>query len=387
MFEVKSTSGDTFLGGEDFDQRIVDWLVTMFREECGIDLRGDRMALQRLKEAAEKAKCELSHEETAEINLPFISADDSGAAAPAHHADPDKLEELVEDLVEKTRGPCEEALKLAGLSPEDIDEVLLVGGQTRMPKVLEITVRDIFGREPCRDINPDEVVGIGRRDPGRHPQGRRQGPGAARRHAAVAGHRDPRRDVHQDHRTQRHDPDAQSPRSSPPSPTTRPRCRSTSCRASARSRRTTSRWASSSWSASRPPRGATQIEVSFDIDSNGIVSVQARDLATQREQKILVTPSSGLSESEINSIIDDAKKHSEEDRRRGEFIRARARLEGLVESNEKTYNEFGSMLAPDQQSEVRRSWRTPARPWTAAARQNAPRHWRRSPRWVESCPK
>ena len=160
VFEVKSTSGDTFLGGEDFDQRIVDWLVARFRDETGIDLRGDRMALQRLKEASEKAKCELSREHSAEINLPFISADDTGARHMHTTLTRDQLEELVEDLVEKTRGPCEEALKLAGLKPEDVDEILLVGGQTRMPKVVE-TVRGIFGREASREINPDEVVGIG----------------------------------------------------------------------------------------------------------------------------------------------------------------------------------------------------------------------------------
>jgi molecular chaperone DnaK len=160
VFEVKSTSGDTFLGGEDFDQRIVDWLLSLFHSETGIDLRTDRLALQRLKEAAERAKCEVSSVVSAEINLPFISADESGARHLNTSLTRAKFEELVEDLIEKTRGPCEEALRMAGLRPDDIDEVVLVGGQTRTPKVVE-TVRQIFGREPNSTINPDEVVGIG----------------------------------------------------------------------------------------------------------------------------------------------------------------------------------------------------------------------------------
>jgi molecular chaperone DnaK len=153
VFEVRSTSGDTFLGGEDFDQRIVDWLLALFHTDSGMDLRSDRLALQRLKESAEKAKCELSRLEATEINLPFISADESGARHLNTTLTRAKFEELVEDLIEKTRGPCEEALRLAGLRPDDIDEVLLVGGQTRTPKVVE-TVRQIFGREPNSSINP-----------------------------------------------------------------------------------------------------------------------------------------------------------------------------------------------------------------------------------------
>ena len=160
VFEVKSTSGDTFLGGEDFDQRIVDWLVGEFKNENNIDLREDRMALQRLKEAAEKAKCELSREQSADINLPFISAGEEGPRHLSTQLTRTKFEELVGDLVEKCREPCEAALEMAGLKPEEIDEVLLVGGQTRTPKVVEV-VRDIFGREPSNEINPDEVVGVG----------------------------------------------------------------------------------------------------------------------------------------------------------------------------------------------------------------------------------
>jgi molecular chaperone DnaK len=352
VFEVKSTSGDTFLGGEDFDQRVVDWFVAQFREETGIDLRGDRMALQRLKEAAEKAKCELSTEETAEINLPFISADDSGARHLHTTLTREKLEELVEDLVEKTRGPCEEALSLAGLKAEEIDEVLLVGGQTRMPKVLEV-VRATFGREPSREINPDEVVGIGAAIQAGIIKGdvkdlvlldvtplslgieTRGGmfTKIIERNSTIPTRKSKVFTTVADNQTKVEIHVMQGERDI--------------------AAHNKSLGQFELVGIPPAPRGASQIEVTFDIDSNGIVSVQARDLTTQREQKILVTPSSGLSEQEISSIIDDAKKHAEEDQRRAEFIRARARLEGLVESNQKTFNEFGSMLAPDQQAEVR----------------------------------
>jgi molecular chaperone DnaK len=353
VFEVKSTSGDTFLGGEDFDQRVVDWLVAQFREDTGIDLRGDRMALQRLKEAAEKAKCELSVEQSAEISLPFISADDSGARHLHLTLERPKLEELVEDLLEKTRGPCEEALKMAGLRADAIDEILLVGGQTRMPKVIEV-VRNIFDHEPNREINPDEVVGIGAAIQAGILKGdvkdlvlldvtplslgieTRGGmfTKIIERNATIPTRKSKVFTTVADNQTKVEIQVLQGEREI----------------------------AAHNKSLGKfelvgippAPRGANQIEVSFDIDSNGIVSVQARDLATQREQKILVTPSSGLSEQEISSIIDDAKKHAEEDKLKAEFVRARARLEGLVDSNQKTFNEFGSMLAPDQQTEVRR---------------------------------
>jgi len=353
VFEVKSTSGDTFLGGEDFDQRIVDWLVTTFQQETAIDLRSDRLALQRLKEAAEKAKCELSVNEEAEINLPFISADESGPRHLHTRLDRNELEKMVEDLVFRTRGPCEEAIKMAGLRSEDIDEVLLVGGQTRMPLVNRV-VTEIFGRDPNQDINPDEVVGIG----------------AAIQAGILKG--DVKDMVLLDVTPlslgieTRGGMFTKIIERNATIPTRKSRIFTTvadnQSKVEVHVLQGEREIAAHNKSLGQfelvgippAPRGVPQVEVSFDIDSNGIVNVSARDLATQKEQKIVVTPSGGLSDEEINSIIEDAKKHSEEDRRRAELIRVRTRLEGLVESNQKTFSEFGSMLAEDKQLEVRR---------------------------------
>ena len=206
VFEVKSTNGDTFLGGEDFDKRVVNFLADEFKKENGIDLRTDRLALQRLKDAAEKAKIELSSAQQTEVNLPFITADASGPKHLTIKITRAKLEALVDDLIQKTIGPVKQALKDAGVTASQIDEVILVGGMTRMPKVQE-AVKALFGKEPHKGVNPDEVVAIGAAIQGGVLQGRSQGRAAARRHPAVAGHRDPGRRLHPPDRPQHHHPD------------------------------------------------------------------------------------------------------------------------------------------------------------------------------------
>ncbi len=353
VFEVKATSGDTFLGGEDFDQRVVDWLASEFQTQTGADLRQDRLAMQRLKEAAEKAKCELSSESKSEVNLPFISADDKGPRHLNCSLSRAKLEELVHDLVERCKHPCLEALECAGLKPQEIDEVLLVGGMTRMPKIVQL-VTDIFGREPSRDKNPDEVVGVGAAIQGGILRGdvkelvlldvtplslgieTRGGmfTKLIERNSTIPTKKSKIFTTVTDNQAQVEINVLQGEREV------------------AAYNKTLGRF--DLVGIPPAPKGVPQVEVMFDIDSNGIVNVSAKDKTTGQEQKIAVTPSSGLTEKEINEIITDANRHSEGDRKRSELNRIQARLEGLLESNERTFAEFGKNLDEAKRKMVQR---------------------------------
>ncbi len=354
VFEVKSTSGDTFLGGEDFDNRIVEWLFERFREAHGIELRHDKLALQRLKEAAEKAKCELSAQERVDINLPFLSADETGPKHLNVKLDRDGFEKLVGDLIERTRGPVMDALAMARLKPGDVDEVLLVGGQTRTPRVVEL-VREIFGKEPNRDKNPDEVVGIG----------------AAIQAGILRGEV---KDMVLLDVTPlslgietRGGMFTKLIERSSTIPTRKSKVFTTVTdnqgKVEVHVLQGEREMAAHNKSLGRfdlvgippAPKGVPQIEVTFDIDSNGIVHVSARDQATGSEQRIIVSPSSGLTEGEINDIIEDAKRHAEEDRVKAELLRIQQRLEGLLDSNEKTFAEFGSLLEEAKRKAVQRT--------------------------------
>ncbi len=353
VYEVKATSGDTFLGGEDFDQRIVDWLAADFQQSTNIDLKRDKLALQRLKEAAEKAKCDLSASETADISLPFISADEKGPRHLNAKLTREKLESLVEDLIERTRQPCEEAMKSAGLTADQIDQVLLVGGQTRTPRVVSL-VRDIFGKEPNRDKSPDEVVGVGAAIQAGILRGEVKDMvlldvtplslGIETRGGMFTKLIDRNSTI----------------------PTRQVRIFTTvtdnQSKVEVHVLQGEREIAAHNKSLGRfelvgiapAPKGVPQIEVSFDIDSNGMVHVNARDQGTGREQRIVVTPSGGLSEREISDIIEDARRHAEEDRVKAEMLRLQARLESLLDSNEKSFTEFGGFLDERKRKDVQK---------------------------------
>jgi molecular chaperone DnaK len=352
VFEVKATSGDTFLGGEDFDLRILEWLLKEFEGKEGISLREDRLALQRLKEAAEKAKCELSVEERSEINLPFISADAKGPKHLNVILSRDIFDELTADLVERTRKPCLEALQLAGLKPGDLDEVLLVGGMTRVPKVIA-TVREIFGKEPCRDKNPEEVVGVG----------------AAIQAGILQG--DVKDMVLLDVTPlslgieTRGGMFTKLIERNTTIPTRKTKIFTTvadnQSKVEVNVLQGEREVAAYNKSLGRfelvgippAPKGVPQIEVTFDIDTNGIVHVSARDMATNKEQTIVVTPSGGLTEKEIGDIIEDARRNQDADRKKAELNRIQARLEGLLESNMKSFAEFGNLLDEEKRNTVK----------------------------------
>src|SRR5881227_3099813 len=315
VFEVKATNGDTHLGGDDFDQRVMDWIAGEFKKEHGTDLLKDRMALQRLKEAAEKAKCELSTTLQTEINLPFITADASGPKHLVLTLTRAKLEALVADLIERTTGPCRQAMQDAGVTPKDIHEVILVGGQTRMPKVQEV-VKQLFGREPHKGVNPDEVVAVGAAV---------QATVLMPRNTTIPTKKSEIFTTAADSQTSVEVHVLQGERQM------------------ARDNRTLGRF--HLVGIPPAPRGVPQIEVTFDIDANGILNVAAQDKATGKQQNITITASSGLTKDEIERMVKDAQAHAAEDATRKQEIEVRNQTDSLVYSTERTLGEHGAKLA------------------------------------------
>ena len=351
VFEVKSTNGDTYLGGDDFDQRVMDWLVDEFKKDQGIDLRKDRMALQRLKEAAERAKIELSSSQDTEINLPFVTADASGPKHLVTKLTRAKLEQMVDDLIQRTIDPCKKALSDAGVTARDINEVVLVGGMTRMPKVIQ-AVKDFFGKEPHRGVNPDEVVAIG----------------AAIQGGVLKG------DVK----------DVLLLDVTPLSlgietlggvftkliernttvPTKKSQVFSTAAdnqtavtirvfqgeREMANDNKLLGQF--DLVGIPPAPRGMPQVEVTFDIDANGIVHVSAKDLATQKEQSIKITASSGLSKEEVEKLVKDAQAHTDEDKKRRKTAEAKNQADSLIYQTEKNLSEHGDKIAAEDKVKI-----------------------------------
>jgi molecular chaperone DnaK len=351
VFEVKSTNGDTHLGGEDFDQKVIEYLADEFKRDQGIDLRGDKMALQRLKEAAEKAKMELSTSMETDINLPFITADSAGPKHLNIKLTRAKLEALVDELIQKVEAPCRTALKDSGLSASDIDEVILVGGMTRMPKV-QAKVREIFGKEPHKGVNPDEVVAMGAAIQGGVLRGEVKDVllldvtplslGIETLGAVFTKLIEKNTTI----------------------PTKKSQVFSTAAdnqtavsihvlqgeREMAEYNKTIGRF--DLVGIPPAPRGIPQIEVTFDIDANGIMHVSAKDLGTGKEQSIRITASSGLSEEEIQRLVKDAESHVEDDKKKRDLAEARNEADGLVYTTEKSLVELGEKLDSAAKSEV-----------------------------------
>lgn len=349
VFEVLATCGDSFLGGEDFDLKVLEWIVAEFQKDNGIDLRNDRLALQRLKEAAERSKCELSTSMETNINLPFISADRTGPKHFNKTLSRSKLEQMVTDLVERTVEPCQKALWDAKLEPKDIDQVLLVGGQTRTPLVRE-RVEKIFGKLPSLEINPDEVVAIGAAIQGGVLKGEIKDIVLLDVIPLSLGV-----ETHGDLFTKFLDRNTTIPTTKTMLFTTVSENQSTveihvlqGERELASANRSLAKFELINIPAS--PRGVPQIDVTFDIDANGILSVSAKDQSSGQEQAIKVTPSSGLSGDEIRQIIEESKLKAEEDRRLKEQSIIRNRMEGLFQSTTKTFTEFGWLLSENDQT-------------------------------------
>jgi len=351
VFEVKSTNGDTHLGGDNFDHRIIDWLVDNFKKDYGIDLSQDRMALQRLRDASEKAKVELSSTQSTDINLPFITADSSGPKHMQYNLTRAKFEQMVEDLVQKTKGPCQRAMSDAGVKPADIDEVILVGGSTRMPAVQKL-VKELFEKEPHKGVNPDEVVAVGAAIQGGILGGDVKNVllldvtplslgietlGAVftrliERNTTIPTRKSQIFSTASDNQTAVSINVLQGEREM------------------ASQNRTLGRF--DLVGIPPAPRGVPQVEVTFDIDANGIVHVSAKDLGTGKEQKIRIESSSGLSDEEIKRMVKEAESHAQEDKQEREKAEARNEADNLIYTTEKSLRDYGDKITEDDRKTI-----------------------------------